>query len=142
MANEGNLKPFQKGHDPRRNVKGRIPPGETNMFKHLLLKYSDEKIKVGDRMVTKMALIAERVVDDAVKGKLSSIKLLMDRTEGKAPTHAQIMSGKNQRNKYSDYDKAEDERIIRIFKEADEEAKERERKLAQQSRPDTGTFVL
>jgi hypothetical protein len=115
MANEGNLKPFKKGHDPRRNVKGRIPPMETNELKRLLLKYTNQKVKVGDRIMTKAELIAERVVDDAVRGKLSAIKLLMDRTEGKAPTQAQIMKRQQQDEEKSRMSDAELKRLTELF---------------------------
>ena len=90
MANNGNLKPFQKGHDPRRNLKGRLPPSETNQFRDLLIKYGNKEYQVGNKKIKAMHLIAERIVDDAVKGKMSALKLLIDRTEGKARTQEQM----------------------------------------------------
>lgn len=128
MANEGNLRPFKKGHDPRRNLKGRIPPMETNELKSLLLKYANQKIKVGDKMMSKMEVMAHQVVDDAVRGKLSAIKIFINWTEGKAPTHEQIMRRYQQEERQSSHRDAEDERIIRILNEADEE---RKKKLSQ-----------
>jgi hypothetical protein len=91
MANEGNLKPFKRGFDDRRNLKGRIPPTETNELKRLLLKYANQEVKVGDKMMSRMEIMAHRLIDEAVKGKMSALKILLDRTEGKAPTHEQVM---------------------------------------------------
>lgn len=116
MANEGNLKPFQKGHDPRRNVKGRIPPAETKMFKHLLLKHLNTKVKVGDKMMTKMELMAHRIIDDAVRGKISAIKILMDRTEGKVRTQKQMGIGySSDSREWSPSEEAEWKRLTRLF---------------------------
>lgn len=125
MANEGNLKPFKRGFDDRRNLKGRIPPAETNELKRLLLKYANQKIKVGDKEMTKMEVMAHQLIDDAVRGKMSALKIFLDRTEGKAPTQAQIMRRHQQEDRQLGHRKVEDERLLNVFREADEEEKKR-----------------
>lgn len=128
MANEGNLKPFQKGHDPRRNIKGRIPPAETKLIKHLLLKQLNMKVKVGDKMMTKMELLAHRIIDEAVRGKMSAVKLLMDRTEGKVQTQKQMGIRANpEPRKWSPQELAEFDRVARLFA-TEEELKEMQSK--------------
>lgn len=92
MANPGSLKPFQKGHDPRRNLKGRIskPLTEESELKKYLIDYIHKPVTVDGVRTSRAMLIAERIVDDAVRGKISAIKILMDRTEGKVKTQAQM----------------------------------------------------
>ena len=67
MANPDSLRPFQKGHDPRRNLKGRIskPLNETSALKKYLLDSLHRKVTVNGRKRTFGEIIAERIVDDA-----------------------------------------------------------------------------
>ena len=61
MSNPSSLKPFQKGHDPRRNIKGRIASSESDHFKALLMKYLNKVVDVDGTKKTMMELLAERV---------------------------------------------------------------------------------
>lgn len=89
MSNLATLKPFQKGHDPRRNTKGRIISAKSLGFRDLLIKYGNEKIKLQDgREVTKYEFLAGLLVDKAVSGNVRALKILFDRVEGKAPKGA------------------------------------------------------
>lgn len=90
MSNIATLKPFQKGHDPRRNIKGRLPSSEKKTFQHLLLKYLNKEVVVGKTKKTMLEVLAEKIIDDAVRGNIGAIKLVFDRIEGKVPTAAQI----------------------------------------------------
>ncbi len=94
MSNIKTLKPFLPGHDPRRNIKGRIskPVSETGIFKRLLLEHMQKKVIVGGEERRIMDIIVERIVNDAAKGKASAIKLILDRTEGKSPTQKALFA--------------------------------------------------
>lgn len=116
MANPGSLKPFQKGHDPRRNVKGRIskPLNETSALKKYLLNSLNKKVMVNGVKLTLAEVIAERIVDKAVQGDIAAMKILLDRTEGKVKTQAQ-MGIKNKREEGGGISEKELERLKRIF---------------------------
>lgn len=94
MANNENLKPFKKGNDPRRNLKGRLPLSETNMFKELLLRHGNKEYEVRGKKIKAIDLIAERIVHDAAKGKLGAIKIFLNRTEGEKQKQAASSSQK------------------------------------------------
>ena len=86
MANIKTLKPFQKGHDPRRNTKGR-PKGRVSRLEHLLDKALEEEVSIGNQTVTNEIAIIMKLIDDARKGKLSACKLYFDYRFGKPTNH-------------------------------------------------------
>ncbi len=92
MANPGSLKPFQKGHDPRRNLKGRIskPLSEQDELKKYMVDYMNKSVTINGFKTTRLKIIAERIVDDAVRLNYPALKILLDRTEGKAMTQEQM----------------------------------------------------
>lgn len=78
MANEKNLKPFKKGKDDRRNLKGapkKLPKLDVLLDEVL----GEEKDGVSAAKVILMALRAK-----ATKGDVRSAELLLDRAFGKA----------------------------------------------------------
>ncbi len=79
MANTGNLKPFKKGGDDRRNILGR--PKKT-----LLSEAIREQIALsmpGASEQTFAEAIAKTLIDLAVAGDVAAIREIADRTEGK-----------------------------------------------------------
>lgn len=83
MANIKTLKPFQKGHDPRRNTKGR-PKGNVSSFQKILDRELAREVDIGNgRKATVETIIMMRLISDAHKGKLSAIKLLFNYSYGK-----------------------------------------------------------
>ncbi len=116
MANPGSLKPFKKGHDPRRNVKGRIskPLSESGALKKYLLKHLHKKVTVNGVQMRMMDLVAERLVDDAVRGSISALKILLDRTEGKVMTQAQMAKVRDKEERK--LSAAEDKEMLRVMR--------------------------
>jgi hypothetical protein len=66
--------------------------------------------------MTKAEFIAERLVDDAVRGKMSALKIFLDRTEGKAPTQAQIIRRNNKEESKSKFTEKENQDLVNHFK--------------------------
>ena len=75
-SNIDNLKPFKKGQSG--NPKGR--PKRAKCIPDILRKITSEKDKDG---VTKLNLILNNVVNEAIKGDTWSIQFIADRMEGK-----------------------------------------------------------
>ena len=75
-SNIDNLKPFKKGQSG--NPKGR--PKRAKCIPDILRKITAEKDKSG---VTKLNLILNNVVNEAIKGDTWSIQFIADRMEGK-----------------------------------------------------------
>ncbi len=80
MANEGNLRPFKKGSDPRRNLKGR-PIGATT-FNTLLHKAMMKEVKTSEGIMPGYAVVMNRLMDKAIKGDVRSIRLILDIVDG------------------------------------------------------------
>jgi hypothetical protein len=80
MANENNLKPFKKGIDNRRNVKGR--PAILPELKEAIAKLLSED-KEGKTALDKILNV---LYDRAMKGDIRAIQELLDRGFGK-PTN-------------------------------------------------------
>ena len=75
-SNKDNLKPFKKGQSG--NPKGR--PKKSKCIPEILRRITAEKDKSG---VTKLNLILNNVVNEAIKGDTWSIQFIADRMEGK-----------------------------------------------------------
>ena len=75
-GNRDNLKPFKKGQSG--NPKGR--PKKDKCIPEILRKITAEK---GNGGVTKLNLILNNVVNEAIKGDTWSIQFIADRMEGK-----------------------------------------------------------
>lgn len=128
MANPGSLKPFQKGHDPRRNLKGRIskPLSEQDELKKYMVDYMNKSVTINGFKTTRLKIIAERIVDDAVRLNYPAIRILLDRTEGKVRPQPRG-------TRDSEYDPKEDKKLqafIERMKEWDKEAEELKKKEA------------
>ena len=78
MANNKNLKPFKKGYEPKRNLKGR-PPKLPHLDKLLDEVLGEEKDGI---TAAKVILMALRV--KATKGDVRAAEILLDRAYGKA----------------------------------------------------------
>lgn len=116
MSNIHTLKPFKSGDDPRRNTTGR-PKGAKNhsTLDRLIIKHLNKKVKVNGVEMIMLDVIAERLIDDAAHGKYRALKLLLDRTEGKVKTAAQMEiqnGGTRASNQMTDEDY---ERLKKIF---------------------------
>jgi hypothetical protein len=91
MANPKTLKPFKKGHDPRRNLKGR-PKGTKNfktMFE-MACKEVAESLNLGQEPDKVMLEIIKRGIKEIFKGNYSFYKDTLDRYFGKATEKAEI----------------------------------------------------
>jgi len=84
MANTSSLKPFKKGVDPRRNLKGRPENSKSahTKFKELLFQ-ALEKHPFKNKDKTFEELLVEQGIFYALKGKFSFYKLIMDYRFGK-----------------------------------------------------------
>ena len=84
MANPSSLKPFKKGNDPRRNLKGRPNNSKSahTRFKELLFEALQKK-PFKDKDKTLEDFMIEQLIYQAFKGKFSFYKLLMDYRFGK-----------------------------------------------------------
>jgi len=86
MANPATLKPFQKGRDPRRNLKGR-PKGRLGFSQAALQAALDEEVMLhGEKMTAEMAIL-RKLLDDARKGKTSAANLLFKYAYSKPADH-------------------------------------------------------
>jgi len=87
MANLKTLKPFQKGHDPRRNTKGR-PVSKWTPWKKAMEKVLNEKIvKPDGSEITAEIEIIMKLIENARNGNLSAMKLYCDYRFGKPITY-------------------------------------------------------
>ncbi|MCX6721594.1 MAG: hypothetical protein NTY04_00135, partial [Candidatus Staskawiczbacteria bacterium] len=79
MANIPSLKPFKKGNDPRRNVKGRPHNSKSahTRFKELLFE-ALQKMPLKNKDKTFEDIMIEQLIFYALKGKYSFYKMLMD----------------------------------------------------------------
>lgn len=81
MANLKTLKPFGKGHDPRRNTKGR-PKGKVSSLDQVLEEALKAKVfAYGVEMANEEAIMM-RLISDARKGKFYAYKLFMKYRHG------------------------------------------------------------
>lgn len=120
MANPASLKPFQKGDDPRRNLKGR-PVGSISL-KNAILEKIEEEVSVGGDRKKIVDLIADKVIKMALDGDFQMIKLIWAYRDGKPPKYkgdddenTEPRKRKGLRN-----DDAEYERVERLFAPKDE----------------------
>jgi hypothetical protein len=88
MGNIKTLKPFQSGHDPRRNTKGR-PKGSKN-WRTIFMKVLGKEIEVNGRKIRVDQAIVERVVRMAAKGNLKAMSMVIDRVDGKVPETVEV----------------------------------------------------
>lgn len=78
MANLKTLKHFKSGYDPRRNTKGR-PPVRWDPWRDALEKELKKRvITPGGSEVTTETAIVMRLIQKALKGDLSAMKLFLD----------------------------------------------------------------
>lgn len=87
MANPSSLKPFRKGVDPRRNLRGRPADSKSahTRFKELLLE-ALQKTPLKNSDKTLEDIMIEQLIYYALKGKYSFYKLFMDYRFGKPGT--------------------------------------------------------
>ena len=85
MGNIKTLKPFQSGHDSRRNTNGR-PKGSRNV-RTVLMEILKEKVVVNGKKMTLSELIVLQVATKAMKGNLQAAQIVMDRVDGKPIDH-------------------------------------------------------
>lgn len=86
MANPATLKPFQKGRDPRRNLKGR-PKGRLGFSKEALDAGLDQEVMFGgEKMTNEMALLLS-LINKARKGNTSAANLLFKYAYSKPADH-------------------------------------------------------
>lgn len=84
MSNPASLKPFQKGDDPRRNMKGR-PVGSRNMST-LLWEALQKEVGEGKNKKSLEEHLVDKILHKAViKGDFSTIKLIWAYLDGKPP---------------------------------------------------------
>jgi len=77
MANIQSLRPFKKGFDKRRNMKGRPKcPYSKSKFGVLLKKKINERVPGTN--ITNYEAILQKIISDARKGKPGACKLIMD----------------------------------------------------------------
>lgn len=81
MANIQSLKPFQSGHDPRRNVNGR-PRGSRNISTTLkeMLK---RKVATNEGFTTLEKVFIDTIIKKAVRGDTKMIRLIWETVDGK-----------------------------------------------------------
>lgn len=91
MSNLATLKPFRKGHDPRRNVKGRIQSTKDKTIRTYLQEYMNKSVNTSAGKKKFGQLIAERVMNSALKGDLRAIKFIFERIDGKPMTKEEVM---------------------------------------------------
>lgn len=83
MSNLKTLKPFGKGHDPRRNLRGR-PKGKVSSFDEILERELKKNVLLANGTEVPMDVaIIMRLISDARKGKLYSTKLIFNYLYGK-----------------------------------------------------------
>lgn len=84
MSNIESLKPFQPGHDPRRNMNGR-PKGSGNV-RNVLIKLLEREVGEGEDKTTMQTLLLEKILNKAiVKGDNAMIRLIWEYLDGKPP---------------------------------------------------------
>jgi len=75
--NRDNLKPFKKGHDPRRNLKGAPKiPNIDDLMAEVLNEKEDGK--------SKARAILDKLFEKAAKGDIRAAEVLLDRGYGRA----------------------------------------------------------
>ena len=79
-----NLKPFQPGHDPRRNLSGRprIIPQLDQVLRDELGECANSK--------SKLRAIIAKMADMAINGDIRAAQLLLDRVYGKPTEHVRM----------------------------------------------------
>lgn len=87
MSNIQSLRPFSKGHDPRRNTKGR-PKGAISpnrQFREMLISALLEKVDGKD--MDKAEYLARTIIKKAFQGNTRAVKLIFEYIDGKPPTY-------------------------------------------------------
>jgi hypothetical protein len=84
MARGDNLKPFKKGHDPRRNTKGR-PKALPDISQILIEVLGEEKDGI-----TALQKICAAIVKKAATGDVRAADSLMDRAYGKPKQRTEV----------------------------------------------------
>jgi len=91
MANIQSLRPFKKGFDKRRNMKGRPKcPYSKSKLGVLLKKKLNEKAPGTN--ITNLEAILQKIISDARKGKYGACKLMMDYTHEKPKIVKRILN--------------------------------------------------
>ncbi len=85
MANEGNLKPFKKGYDKRRNLEGR--PKDISDLRSLLMDIASKE----NNGQTVMEAIIVSIANQAMKGNLKAGQIIMDYLYGKPTQKTEIV---------------------------------------------------
>lgn len=81
-----NLKPFKKGHDPRRNLNGAPPmPDIREAMIELLSEPEEGK--------TKLRNVLDALYKRAVKGDIRAVQEVLDRMYGKSRQSVDVTSG-------------------------------------------------
>jgi hypothetical protein len=80
----GNLRPFVKGIDPRRNLKG--PPKVLPELKEALR----DKLLQQDKGKTKLENVLDTLYKQAIKGDVRAIQEILDRFYGKAKQEIEV----------------------------------------------------
>ena len=80
----GNLRPFVKGSDPRRNLKG--PPKVLPELKEALR----DKLLQQDKGKTKLENVLDTLYKQAIKGDVRAIQEILDRFYGKAKQEIEV----------------------------------------------------
>jgi hypothetical protein len=84
MANTNNLKPFQSGFDPRRNIKGR-PIGAKSIrskFDEILQRKASD---ASDKTI--QDVLVEKIIKMALDENFQMIKLIWEYRDGKPPKY-------------------------------------------------------
>ena len=93
MSNLATLKPFQPGHDPRRNTKGRPKGG--NGFQKALWKELENEVEFDGQKMKKEDAIVRKLVDMALSDKntqrkLDALKYIIQMIDGKPKATAEL----------------------------------------------------
>lgn len=84
MSNLSTLKPFKKGADDRRNLKGR-PVGSTQeqMFRKTLTKLLSKELKLKGFDGTNQEAMVQAIINKAIKGSVAAFNAITNITDGK-----------------------------------------------------------
>lgn len=94
MANIQSLKPFQPGHDPRRNV-NRRPKGSHNISTALKMMLK-RKVTAGEGFTTLEKVFVDTIIKKAMRGDTKMIRLIRETVDGKPRRQKLIPPSKRQ----------------------------------------------
>ena len=120
MANIKSLRPFQKGHDSRRNSKGR-PKGALSpngRIRQIISSTLQEPVE-GMRDMLKVEYLIRKCIARAMQGNVRMIKLIWEYLDGKPPTYEQVQRQRQReewRQRQEEMDKMTDKDFIKIAK--------------------------